>query len=171
MTRVEAGRRIIVCVVCVLLGGGAPIGQAPAQKSDAGVVATLSVTGCLERWSADPAAAATQPPAGVEYMLTNVEGQTVSATSTTSTPQRAVATERYLLLPAKGVDYASHLHHRVRIAGTIAPQPSTGASLAQQLADPGSRETNLPATPEAKSYGGNLVEVSALTMIARSCGN
>ncbi len=171
MTPLPGTARIILCVACLLLGGITANGQ--GQQPDAGVVATLSVTGCLERWAPMPAAGgdpAVVAPAGVEFMLTQIEGQTVSATSTTSTAQPAAAKERYLLLPAKGMNYAAHLNHRVRIAGTIAPQPSTGASLAQQLTDPGSRETNLPAVPEAASYGGNLVEVSTLTMVARSCG-
>lgn len=161
------------CVACVLLGGMTVAAQTPGQKSDTGVVATLSITGCLERWTPDPAAggdpASLKPPAGVQFMLTHAEGQAASATSNTGKPQSAPP-ERYLLLESKTVDYAAHLNHRVRIAGTIAPQPSTGASLAQQIVDPSTRETNLPARPETASYDGNLVDVSALTMVARSCG-
>jgi hypothetical protein len=160
------------CLTCVLLGGITAAAQAPAQKSDTGVVATLSITGCLERWAPDPAAAsdpsAAKPPAGVQFMLTHAEGQAASATSNTGTPQSAPP-ERYLLLESKTVDYAAHLNHRVRIAGTIAPQPSAGASLAQQIVDPSTRETNLPVRAETVSYDGNLVDVSALTMVARSC--
>jgi hypothetical protein len=158
----------------VLFSGAVAIAQAPGQKSETGVVATLTVTGCLVRWAPDPGAAVdpatAKPPAGVEYMLTEAEGQAASATSDGATPQPTAKRERYLLLPAKSVNYAAHLNHRVRIVGTIAPQPSTGASPAQLIVDPSSRETNLPARPEAESYDGNLVDVSALTMVARSCG-
>lgn len=146
--------------------------QAPAQKSETGVVATVQLTGCLERWAPESGAAvdaAAKPPAGVQYMLTSVEGQAASATSSAPARQPVAAAGRYLLLESKGVDYAAHVNHRVRIAGTIAPQPSTGASPAQQAVDPSSRETNLPVRPEAESYDGNLVDVSSLTMVSRAC--
>lgn len=164
---------VIHCFAFALLSGITAAAQAPAQKSDTGVVATVSVTGCLERWAPDPTAggdpAALKPPAGVRFMLTNVEGQAQSATANTGTPQPAARHERYLLLDAKGVDYAAHVNHQVRIAGTIAPQPSAGASPVQQTVDPSTRETNLPARPEAESYDGNLVDVSRMTMVAPSC--
>ena len=166
-------RLICGLLASVTLSGIATAAQAPGQKSDAGVVATIAIVGCLERWApaaepgGDPAAA--KPPAGVRYMLTNAEGLTASATSSAATPQAAPKNQRYLLLEAKGVDYAAHVNHRVRIVGTIAPQPSPGASAVQQMIDPSSRETNLPARPEAESYDGNLVDVSDLTMVARSC--
>jgi len=172
MSRPKNYDHVVTFMLCALLGGVAAVAQAP-QKSDTGVVATISVTGCLARWTPDPAAggeaAAAKPPAGVQYMLTHAEGQAASATSSTTTPQPVTRHERYLLLEAKGVDYAAHVNHRVRIVGTIAPQPSTGASPAQQAADPSSRETNLPDRPEAASYDGNLVDVSTLTMVSRSC--
>jgi hypothetical protein len=165
--------QITKCLACVLLAATAITAQAPAQKSDTGVVATLSVTGCLQRWAPDANAAgetaAAQPPAGVRFMLTDAEGRSASATSTSPSPQTAPTPQRYLLLESKAVDYAAHVNHRVRIGGTIAPQPSTGASLAQQIVDPSTRETNLPAKAETTSYDGTLVDVSALTMIARTC--
>jgi hypothetical protein len=174
MSRAFASRSVVPCLVCLLAGGSVGMAQAPAQKSETGVVATLAVIGCLERWAPEPGTATdsapAKPPAGVEFMLTHAEGQTTSATATTGVAQSAPRQERYLLLPAKGLDYAAHLNHRVRVTGTIAPQPSTGASPAQQVIDPSSRETNLPATAEAESYGGTLVDVSALAMVARSCG-
>lgn len=163
----------LACIAGVLSSGTVSTMQQAPTKSDTGVVATLAVTGCLVRWAPDPAAggdpAAAKPPAGVEYMLTNAEGQAASTTANTATPQAAAKQERYLLLPAKGVNYAAHVNHRVQIVGTIAPQPSTGASPVQQVVDPSSRETNLPARPEAESYDGNLVDVSGLKMVARSC--
>lgn len=160
--------------VFALFGGIVAGAQAPPQKSDTGVVATLTVTGCLERWTPDPAEAAdpngAKPPAGVQFMITNAEGRSASATSGSGTTQPPPAPERYLLLASKTVDYAAHVGHRVRISGTIAPQPSTGASLSQQIVDPSTRETNLPEKAETASYGGNLVDVSALSMVDRSCG-
>ena len=102
-------------------------------------------------------------------MLTDAQGQSASATSGAPAPQSAPAPRRYLLLENKTVDYAAHVNHRVRIAGSIAPQPSTGASLAQQIVDPSTRETNLPAQAETASYDGNLVDVSELTMVASGC--
>ncbi|MEO7134679.1 MAG: hypothetical protein ABI024_10715 [Vicinamibacterales bacterium] len=160
------------CLAYVLLSGIVTAAQAPTQKSETGVVATLSVTGCLERWAADATAGgdvAANPPAGVQFMLTQAVGQSASATSNSAAPQPAPTPARYLLLDNKSVDYAAHLNHRVRIDGTIAPQPSTGASLAQQIVDPATRETNLPDKAETASYSGNLVDVSALTMVARNC--
>ena len=104
-------------------------------------------------------------------MLTRVQGETQSASAAgagktgTTSPQA-----RYLLLPDSKVDFAAHLNHRVKITGTIAPQPSAGASLADAIADPATRETNLPADEKSEAYRDNLVEVSALTMVARACG-
>ena len=163
---------VTTCLTCVLLCGIVGAAQAPRQKSDTGVVATLSVIGCLERWAPEPTAAGdaggAKPPAGVQFMLTHAEGQSASATSNVQATQPA-PTERYLLLDSTAIDYAAHVNQRVRISGTIAPQPSTGASLAQQVVDPSTRETNLPAKAETSSYDGNLVDVSALTMVARTC--
>jgi hypothetical protein len=102
-------------------------------------------------------------------MLTDAEGRAASATSTSPAPHTAPTPQRYLLLESTAVDYAAHVNHRVRIGGTIAPQPSTGASLAQQIVDPSTRETNLPAKAETASYDGTLVDVSTLTMIAPTC--
>lgn len=164
--------RIMIGLACMLLSSGLGEAQAPGQKSDTGVVATLSVTGCLVRWVPDASpggGAAAKPPAGVEFMLTDAQGQSASATSGAPAPRPAPAPKRYLLLENKTVDYAAHVNHRVRIAGSIAPQPSTGASLAQQIAEPSTRETNLPAHAETASYDGNLVDVSSLTMVASSC--
>jgi hypothetical protein len=164
--------RLTIHLACVLLLSGVVAAQATGQKSETGVVATLSVTGCLARWAPDGSAgggAAEKPPAGVEFMLTDAQGQSASATSNAAAPQPAPAPRRYLLLDNKTVDYAAHVDHRVRIAGTIAPQPSAGASLAQQIVDPSTRETNLPSQAETASYDGNLVDVSALTMVARTC--
>ena len=172
MKRRTGNASSIFCLAFVLLSGFTAGAQSAGQKSDAGVVATMTVTGCLERWAPDPAAGAdpaAKPPAGVQFMLTHIEGQAASVTSGDGKPQPAARHERYLLLPAKNLNYAAHLSHRVRITGTIAPQPSTGASPAQQLADPASRETNLPARPEAESYDGNLVEVATLSMVAPAC--
>jgi len=147
-----------------------------APPSAATVAATVTATGCLERWRADVAASAAgavadKGPAGVAYMLTGVQGETQSASGAgigkteTTSPQT-----RYLLLPDPKVDFAAHLNHRVRITGTIAPQPSAGASLVDTIADPSTRETNLPADSKSEAYQDNLIEVSALTMVARACG-
>lgn len=162
----------MICLVCLFSFRGIAGAQAPGRKSDTGVVAALSVTGCLVRWAPDASSgggAAAKPPAGVEFMLTDAQGQSASATSASPSAQPAPAPKRYLLLENKTVDYAAHLNHRVRIDGSIAPQPSTGASVAQQIVDPSTRETNLPAQAETASYDGNLVDVAALTMVARSC--
>src|SRR5687768_7298076 len=107
---------ITMCVACVLSLSGIAGAQAPGQKSDTGVVATLSVTGCLVRWAPDVSAgggAAAKPPAGVEFMLTEAHGQSASATSTSPAPQPAPAPKRYLLLENKSIDYAAHVNHRV----------------------------------------------------------
>jgi hypothetical protein len=146
----------------------------PAAPS---VVATVTATGCVERWRADataaPAgAAADKGPAGVAYMLTGVQGETQSASAAgTGKTEVTPPQTRYLLLPDSKVDFAAHLNHRVKITGSIAPQPSAGASLADAIADPTTRETNLPADSKSEAYRDNLVEVTALTMVARACGD
>lgn len=130
---------------------------------------TVTATGCLERWTAEAGVPADKGPAGVTFVLTGIEGGTTSSASGTSKTTPASPQARYLLLPDSKVDYAAHLNHRVRIAGTIAPQPSAGASLADGVADPATRETNLPSGGAKPAYQDNLIEVSALTMVARDC--
>ena len=85
------------------------------------------------------------------------------------TPLRPPAS-RYLLLPQRTLNLAAHLGHRVRIDGTIAPQPTEGATLADNLSNPAARETNLPEGPESKSYRDNVIDVASLTMVAPACG-
>ena len=146
--------------------------QQPAQpaKPSTGVVATVSATGCVERWSPQQGEATTKAPDGVEFVLTRVEGKTASATAATAgTSERTPPATRYLLLSQPELHLGSHLNHRVRIDGTIAPQPTQGASLTESLANPASRETNLPEGPEPKSYRDNLIDVSSLTMVSREC--
>lgn len=152
---------------------GAP--QQTTQKATTGVVATVTATGCLERWHseaiASPTDTADTAPAGVEYVLTHVEGQSASATA--AGPGKTATTEpetRYLLLPSPSQNYAAHLNHKMTIVGSIAPQPSPGASESERVANPTSRETNLPAEPKAAAYHYNLVDVSSLRMVSRSCG-
>jgi hypothetical protein len=104
-------------------------------------------------------------------MLTGVEGQTTSATASGGgSPDRTEPETRYLLLASKTVDYETHLRHKVRIVGTIAPQPTEGASPTDRVVEPSTRETNLPAGPESRAYRTNLLEVASLTMVSRSCG-
>jgi hypothetical protein len=119
----------------------------------------VTATGCIERWQAEATAGvpADKGPAGVTHVLTRIQGEDA---------------KRYLLLPDPKLNFAAHLNHRVTLTGTIAPQPSAGASVADSIADPATRETNLPsggAKPE--TYQDNLIEVSTLTMVARACGN
>jgi len=148
--------------------------QPAGGRATTGVVATVAATGCIERWTSPGDAVGApdgeQAPAGVQYVLTQVEGATASATAagagkSESTPRQT----RYLLLPSPAMDYAPHLHHKVKIAGTIAPQPSEGAAPETRAVDPTSRETNLPDRKSA-AYDDNLLEVASLTMVARSCG-
>lgn len=157
-----------------------PSGHAVPQPTTASpsavTIVTVAATGCVERWRADastPAAgaAADKGPAGVAYVLTRVQGETQSTGATgTGKPEPASPQTRYLLLPDPKMDFAAHLNHRVTIAGTIKPQPSAGASLVDAVVDPTTRETNLPADSKSEAYRDNLVEVSALTMVARACG-
>jgi hypothetical protein len=144
------------------------------EKPVAGVVASVTLTGCLERWSdeaaASPAGTPGKAPAGAEYVLTRVEGQVASATSAAATPAKPANDARYLLLSSPKVNFATHLNHKVQIVGTIAPQPSEGASPAESIAEPSRAETNLPAGPKSEAYRLNLVEVSSLTMVSPACG-
>ena len=145
-------------------------------KPVAGVVASVTVTGCLQQWSAaappsPTGAPADRAPAGAEFVLTQVEGQTESATSASGgKTEPAGAKARYLLLPSPSTDFAMHLNHKVKVVGTIAPQPSEGASAADHAINPSSSETNLPEHPESGAYQTNLIEVSSLTMVSRNCG-
>jgi hypothetical protein len=147
--------------------------QQPPQVAQAktGVVATVSATGCVERWSPQPGDTTTKPPDGVQFVLTHVDGKTASATTAGTPPvERTPPATRYLLLPQPSLNLGAHLNHRVRVDGTIAPQPTEGASLADAVTNPAARETNLPERPESKSYRDNLIDVSALTMVAGTCG-
>jgi len=153
----------------------APPPSASAQKPLAGVVASVTLTGCIERWSSEatpsPTGAPTEKaPAGAEYVLTNVDGQAASANAAGGgKPTQAQAEKRYLLLSTSKQDFAPHVNHTVKIVGTIAPQPSEGASPAERAIDPSKSETNLPERP-SEAYQANLVEVSSLTMVSRECG-
>ncbi len=173
---------LIWCASLAGAGGAGLVAQTPPavpkpapEKSVAGVVASVTLTGCLERWSSEAApsptgAPAEKAPAGAEYVLTQVEGQVAPAAPSGGAPtaQREQGT-RYLLLSSPSTNFASHLNHKVKIVGTIAPQPSEGASPAEQIAEPSRAETNLPAGPPSEAYQINLIEVSSLTMVARTC--
>ena len=104
-------------------------------------------------------------------MLTGIQGETRTTSNAGAGKTDATSPQaRFLLLPDPKVDFAAHLNHRVRIAGLIAPQPSAGASPLDGIADPATRETNLPSGSKSEAYQENLIEVSALTMVARACG-
>jgi hypothetical protein len=142
-----------------------------ADQPRAGVVATVALTGCLERWTSNaPAsptgAAAEPPPAGAEYVLTGVKDAVPpaggSAEESPSAPQ-------YLLLPSPKLNFATHVNQMVKVSGTIAPQPSPGASPADRAIDPSSSETNLPERPTPDTYRANLVEVTSITTVAAAC--
>ncbi|MEP6783165.1 MAG: hypothetical protein ABI983_05810 [Acidobacteriota bacterium] len=125
----------------------------------------------MERWSAQAGDTITKAPDGVQFVLTRIDGRTESATAAGGgTPEQTPPASRYLLLPQPALNLAAHLNHRVRIDGTIAPQPTEGASLADNLTNPAARETNLPDGPESKSYRDNVIDVVTLTMVAGSCG-
>jgi hypothetical protein len=157
------------------LAQAAPVSPDPqVGKATTGVVATVTATGCLERWT-PTATAEAQPmpkgPDGVEYVLTQVEGRSRSATAEGGgVAERTPARTRYLLLPDPSIAFATHLHQRVKIVGSIAPQPAEGASEQDQAINPSSSETNLPQGAKSEAYQDNLVEVAKLTVVARSCG-
>jgi hypothetical protein len=173
----------LVLICCAALAVVAPAGlraqtapTVPPQgdKPVTGTVATVTATGCLERWVPPPPApgsdtTADKGPAGVEYVLTRVEGQAASATGGTGEPKKTGPETRYLLMSGPSLNLAPHLNHTVKIAGSIAPQPSEGASPEQQIVEPSSRETNLPAGPTSEAYKDNLVVVTSLTMVSKSC--
>jgi hypothetical protein len=166
-------RLLIWCAPLTLIATLAQAQQSPqTAQAKTGVVATVSATGCVERWTPQPGDTAVKPPDGVLFVLTRIDGKTASATTAGApTVEKTPPASRYLLLPQPSLNLAAHLNHRVRIDGTIAPQPTQGASLAEAVTNPAARETNLPDGPEAKSYRDNLIDVSSLTMVARSCGN
>lgn len=156
----------------------APPPPAPGEKATVGVVATVSATGCLEAWRSDDSVASPsvtpreKAPAGAHFMLTRVEGQTASTTgASVGKSEKTPRETRYLLLSSPGLDFTPHLNHKVKIVGTIAPQPSEGASPAERVADPSTRETNLPEGQKSEAYDYNLIEVSSLTMVSTACGS
>lgn len=160
----------ILLALGVVLAPTASRAQTPSPKPETGAVASVTVTGCLERWSAakpdgasDPAADA--PPAGAEYMLTSQDPDPASRAAASGPESK----KRYLLLDNPKVDYAAHLRHTVTVVGTITPQPTPGASAEDRAIDPSTRETNLPLRPEPAAYRLNLVEVSSLKMVSNEC--
>ncbi len=171
------GRLILMCGTLGLAAGTVLGAQTPppqTEKPVAGVVATVTLTGCLERWTSEatPSPDGAPPekaPAGAEFVLTNVAGQTASATAgAAATPARERGA-RYLLLSSPTMAFAPHLNHTVTVVGSITPQPSEGASAAERIAEPSRSETNLPAGPRSEAYRLNLVEVSKLTMVSATC--
>jgi hypothetical protein len=156
----------------ISLGVLAPQPSAQQKTPRTGVVATVTATGCVQRWTPSTADT-TQPddkgPSGVEYVLTDVQGETRSQTAAGGgVAERTSPATRYLLLPDPSLSLRSHLNHRVQIVGTVAPQPSKGASPRDEVIEPSSRETNLPTT-QPESFTDNVVEISKLTMLARKC--
>lgn len=175
-------RRILMCGTFALAGGialGAQTGQPPAPRAEtpaAGVVASVTLTGCLEPFVAESAASpsdesAAQTPAGVKFMLTQANGQATPAPAAGggggATAERD---QKYLLLSSPTLALAPHVNHTVKVVGTITPQPAPGATAEDKLADPSRAETNLPAGPRPEAYRLNLVEVSTITMVAKTCG-
>lgn len=147
----------------------APVPQPPGPPTTS-AVATVSATGCLERWRPEGSDTTAKPPEGVQFVLTQVDGRAVSETAAGGgLPTRPAPATRYLLMAPPSIALAPHLNHRVKIDGTVAPQPTQGATLVDNIQNPAARETNLPEAPEPKSYRDNLVEVSALSMVAREC--
>lgn len=163
---------LISCIAATLAATTAQAQQPPqAAQAKTGVVATVSATGCVERWTAQPGDTTTRPPDGVQFVLTHIDGKTASATTAGAPPiEKTPPAAQYLLLPQPSLNLAAHVNHRVRIDGTIAPQPSEGASPADAAINPAARETNLPEHGESKSYRDNLIDVKSLTMVAATCG-
>ena len=167
---------VAAALLCSTMQPRGALLHAQAGPPSAGVVASITATGCLERWNSDQEASATgappdAPPAGAHYVLTQVEGREASATAAGGgTPGKPNRDTRYLLLTKTAADFDAHLHHTVKVVGTIAPQPTEGALPSERAADPSRSETNLPNGPERRSYRDNLIEVSSLTMVSAKCG-
>src|SRR4051812_42584276 len=75
-------RVLIWCAPIALIPAPAHA-QLPAQAAQAktGVVATVSATGCVERWTPQSGDTAGKPPDGVQFVLTHIDGRTESATA------------------------------------------------------------------------------------------
>ena len=166
-----------MCMASLAAAAGLRAAAEPRVQRDTprvGVVASVTATGCIERWTPSAPDTARTPgksPGGIEYVLTHIDGVTRSNTAANGgVPERTSPNTRYLLLPDPSLKLASHVNHRVAIVGTIAPQPSQGASAGDQIVDPSSRETNLPGAGQPEPFSDNLVEISKLTMIDRRCG-
>jgi hypothetical protein len=168
-------RPATVCALTLFLASTGALAGGPtsaqAQPPAGGVAAAITVTGCLERWSATAAGsttdpATTEPPAGVEFVLRSAEDP--PGTGTAGDAPEA-APRRYLLLAGPELNLAAHQRHTVRVHGAIAPQPTAGASPADQAVEPSARETNLPERAEPAAYRLNLIQVDSLTMISTEC--
>ncbi len=98
----------------------------------------ITVTGCLKPWdqsmgtlpregsaTAPSTGAAGSAAAGTRYVLTDVQNSGSStgtpSTPSTSTPSMSAQTgaRRYVLAAGSGVNLAGHVHHTVRVTGTL----------------------------------------------------
>jgi hypothetical protein len=162
---------LVLALGALALPAAAAPGAPQEPKPETGAVASVTATGCLDRWSAvkpdlGNGAPVERPPAGVQFVLTARDGETPA---TTPDAARSGTGKRYLLLDNPNVNYAAHLRHTVTVVGTIAPQPAPGASAEDRAIDPSARETNLPQRPEPAAYQMNLVEVASLKMVSADC--
>lgn len=171
-------RRILMCGTAALACGAvlaAQTAQPPrVEKPAAGVVAAVTLTGCLQRVPADLATGGSDErpavPAGVTHILTMADGVAIPAPETGAGGAPTVERDRrFLLLAGPTMPLAPHENHTVKVVGTITPQPAPGATTEEKIAEPSRAETNLPAGPTPEAYRLNLVEVASVTMVSRSC--
>lgn len=170
-------RRILMCGTFAFATGAALAAQTTpprVEKPAAGVVASVTLTGCLQRVPAEMSAGGSDErpamPAGVTHMLTMADGVAVPAPAAGAGGAATAERDRkFLLLASPTLALAPHENHTVKVVGTITPQPAPGATTEEKIAEPSRAETNLPAGPTPEAYRLNLVEVGSITMVSRTC--
>ena len=170
--KLRTSRPIMICLACMLWSGIAG-GQGRSQKSDAGVVATLSVTGCLVRMGTrclrrrrcfGEAAGRRRVHADGRARSIRISDVGFSGGPTSAGAQALPAAgEQDGRLRGACQSPRENRRHALRRSRRRAHHWRSKSSIRS------TRETNLPAQAETASYDGNLVDVSALTMVARSC--
>lgn len=162
---------------------------APTQPSARVDRVAIAVTGCLKPWdntmgtpSADSIAASpgSTPMAGTRYVLLDVEtdkpGDT-PADRPAPTPPPAVAAghpqlAQFIVIAGAGVDLAAHVNHKVRLMGTVDPEPAPSSSVATPAPRPGDPPAPVvpkPASQAAAEKKWATLTATSVTMVSTTC--
>jgi len=128
-----------------------PDNQSPAKSSSA---KSITVTGCIQQAQQAPTgtsgtAGATRGANDTKFLLTSAAMSTTTTATTSAPPSTAVASE--YRLDADDAKLSPHVGHKVEIAGTVEPPPSTTQS------------------PAASAANAPKLKVDAVKMLATTC--